>query len=468
MAPQYKPDLVSKTEFPPYALACVADRYVIVAGGGGSAKTGIKNKFEVYQLYHTGKQMTSRCVLSYDVGEHCISNMTAWTDFMPTNEAHGTGGYTTPCPTINLAVGKEESCVILKLTPKLITDKDNEQKIPVVKQEDASDGGVRKRGTQQQTSSSSAPVHQQPVAAGVAIAANDAYYTFNVSHVSSITTTFSRNNTADDSSKRRKATEDVYQKVCRVSRDHKRLVTAGTDGAIRVWQLQQQQPPSLLLTIQAHTKEVDQIDLSPDAKQITSVCKGMRECCVWDAGNGKRLHHLALDTQGVKYKFAWARYGCVEGQLNNSRLFSISNPVMGSKNPGIVAKWCGKAYTLEKRQSVDGVLSNLAVTDDGRYLATGSMDGDIVIMVAYSLQVLQRVKSAHSMFVTGVEWMADGSRSSCIVRGFSDASLLSMSCDNTVKVTHVPAVTALPVWLVAVLATAVLAITFIVASYFGL
>ena len=77
----------------------------------------------------------------------------------------------------------------------------------------------------------------------------------------------------------------------------------------------------------------------------------------------------------------------MEGQVSDLRLFTISNPVSGSKHPGMVSKWSGHQYTLEKRQKVDGVLSNLALSDDGRYLATGTMDGDIIIFVAFSLQV---------------------------------------------------------------------------------
>lgn len=83
-------------------------------------------------------------------------------------------------------------------------------------------------------------------------------------------------------------------------------------------------------------------------------------------------------------------------------------------------------------------------------------------------QVLQRLSAAHSMFVTGVEWLPGGSRTSCIVRGFSDASLLSVSCDSSLQITHVPAVTMMPVWLVVILVAIVFIATFTFASYIGL
>lgn len=81
------------------------------------------------------------------------------------------------------------------------------------------------------------------------------------------------------------------------------------------------------------------------------------------------------------------RYGIVEGDLKKTRLFTISNPVVGSKNPGIVAKWCGKTFRQERTQSLPGVLSSLALSDDGRYLATGTMGGTVYLIIAFSLQV---------------------------------------------------------------------------------
>ena len=40
-----KVEPVNRTEFPLYTISCVGDRYIILGGGGGGAKTGVKNKF---------------------------------------------------------------------------------------------------------------------------------------------------------------------------------------------------------------------------------------------------------------------------------------------------------------------------------------------------------------------------------------------------------------------------------------
>lgn len=42
---QEKCEVVATPNFPAYAISAVSGRYVIVGGGGGAARTGIKNKF---------------------------------------------------------------------------------------------------------------------------------------------------------------------------------------------------------------------------------------------------------------------------------------------------------------------------------------------------------------------------------------------------------------------------------------
>lgn len=61
--------------------------------------------------------------------------------------------------------------------------------------------------------------------------------------------------------------------------------------------------------------------------------------------------------------------------------------MIGTKNPAIVAKWCGKTYKQERTKTLVGSLSSLALSDNGQYLATGTMGGTVYILIAFSLQV---------------------------------------------------------------------------------
>lgn len=89
----------------------------------------------------------------------------------------------------------------------------------------------------------------------------------------------------------------------------------------------------------------------------------------------------------IFFKSVLSRYGIVEGNLQKTRLFTISNPVLGSQSPAIVSKWCGKTYKQERTKNLAGSLSSLALSDNGQYLATGTMGGTIYILIAFSLQV---------------------------------------------------------------------------------
>lgn len=64
---------------------------------------------------------------------------------------------------------------------------------------------------------------------------------------------------------RNKSNEETYQKCCKVSPDFKFLVTGGTDGFIRFWSLPEMKK---IKEIKAHEKEVDDVDIKPDCKQV--------------------------------------------------------------------------------------------------------------------------------------------------------------------------------------------------------
>lgn len=59
--------------------------------------------------------------------------------------------------------------------------------------------------------------------------------------------------------------EEPFQKVVRVSCNGKLMATGGADGCIRLWQFPAMKP---VREIKAHTKEVDDLDLSPDCQKV--------------------------------------------------------------------------------------------------------------------------------------------------------------------------------------------------------
>lgn len=83
------------------------------------------------------------------------------------------------------------------------------------------------------------------------------------------------------------------------------------------------------------------------------------------------------------------RFGLVEGDINNTRLFVLTNPVgkMG-KRKAFLQLWLPEDGSLKRSVPCGDTLSALAVSDDGKFAAVGTMfSGSVSVYIAFSLQV---------------------------------------------------------------------------------
>lgn len=181
-------------------------------------------------------------------------------------------------------------------------------------------------------------------------------------------------------------TVDPLQRVVRISPNGKLMATGGTDGVIRVWKFPRM---TKLMELKKHTKEVDDLDFSPDSKRVVSIAKdGLG--VIWDVGSEKEWKTLKWEPpEGSKYLFKRCRFGIVEGKVGKSCLFTIANPFgKVGKQRGYLQTWDPDTGDLTKSVSVDESLASLAVRDDGRFVAIGSMfSGSVTMYIAFSLQV---------------------------------------------------------------------------------
>ena len=99
--------------------------------------------------------------------------------------------------------------------------------------------------------------------------------------------------------------EEPFQKVIRISSNGKIMATGGADGFVRLWQFPAMKP---LQEIKAHTKEVDDIDFSPDGQKVVSVSRDAN-ALVWSVKDGKKLSCLEWTApNNAKYLFKRCRY----------------------------------------------------------------------------------------------------------------------------------------------------------------
>lgn len=83
------------------------------------------------------------------------------------------------------------------------------------------------------------------------------------------------------------------------------------------------------------------------------------------------------------------RFGIVEGEKDKSALYMLSNPTgLAKKQKSYLQKWLPSDGNLIRVTELDESLSALAVRDDGRFVALGTMfSGSVSIYIAFSLQV---------------------------------------------------------------------------------
>lgn len=360
-----------------------------MAGGGGSAKTGVANGFEIYELFHNGQHFVAEEIQRHET--QVIMNMACSMSLKSIDKRS------------LLVVGQESHSQMFIITTKV----GQPLKDQVGRRESSSDFRHRKNRERLELPGNSAGADTNRI--------KKIY--FEIKAADSIQTDFTQ--------------PEPLQRVVRISRNGKFMATGGLDGHVRIWNFPKM---TLLADIIAHQKEIDDIDFSPDDKNVLSVSKD-GTALTWSVDTGKELMKLQwTPPEGIKHLFKRCRYATIEGKTDRYRLFTISNPLGKSgKLKGFLQSWNVKTGRLENIVGVDESLSALAVRDDGRFIAVGTMfSGSVSIHIAFSLQKVLHVAGAHSMFVTGLEFIPVLAKDGPPISSETEASVVSFSVDNRI------------------------------------
>lgn len=437
MAPSKSGELLARVNFPLYSLNVITERHILVAGGGGKSRTGIPNKIEIYELVPTKTTCKAEPVTRYSTGDCAIMNSTVF--FHKGRKSFA------------LAAGADEHCRMYTMRYCLLDD---------CYEEDAADGKsdprgrrgsstttLRRRLRTESSSSSSKErgegdkpekvenglpngLAHEPAESSAKpepdTNANSVRIGFSIRQTDSFQTDFSPK-------------QEPFQKVVRFAPETEVLFTGGADGCLRAWKYPQYTP---IYKVQAHEDELDDLCISPDESKVVTVSRDGHGY-VWDAADGKKVCELIFTAPGSsseKYLFRACRFGITEGDKNNYRLFTISNPAVRKKPASrcYLTKWDMQRWVPEKIQSTGSdVLSSLAVSEDGRFLGIGHLSGAVEVYIAFSLQRLYRAEHAHNIFVTGLEFLKSCDETRRLAGNY-DASLISISVDNHIVAHHIP------------------------------
>ncbi|MCO5587133.1 hypothetical protein L7F22_041080 [Adiantum nelumboides] len=194
------------------------------------------------------------------------------------------------------------------------------------------------------------------------------------------------------------------------SADGTRFAAGGDDGHLRVFEW-----PSLRLILdqpEAH-RSIRDVDFSLDSAFLAST-GGSGPCRIWDLSTMATVASLSLDQARDLGFCRFSRDG------TNPLLFVAVKE--GEK--GSIAVWNTNNWRkVGVKKFQESPISAFAMSYDGKYLAIGSSEGDVSIVSVAKMTVHQRVKRAHMIFVTSMEFSRD-----C-------RALLSVSADSSARVT---------------------------------
>ncbi|KAL1441108.1 hypothetical protein MTO96_008850 [Rhipicephalus appendiculatus] len=435
MAPPKSGELLARVNFPLYSINVITERHILVAGGGGKSRTGIPNKIEIYELVPTKTTCKAEPVTRYPTGDCAIMNSTVF--FHKGRKSFA------------LAAGADEHCQMYTMRYCLLEDcreEDGDTRSERGKRLQSGERHCQRRGARDADSAKTEPDTN----------ANSVRIGFSIRPDTSFQTDFSTK-------------QEPFQKVVRFAPETEVLFTGGADGCLRAWKYPQYK---MIYKVQAHEDELDDLCISPDENKVVTVSRDGHGY-VWDALDGKQVCELTFVPPGnssEKYIFRACRFGIVEGDKSNYRLFTISNPVVRKKPASrcYLTKWDLRRQALEKIQPMGtDVLSSLAVSEDGRFLGIGHLSGTVEVYIAFSLQRLYRAEHAHNIFVTGLEFLKSCDETRRLAGNY-DASLISISVDNHIVAHHIPYPATMGLAGLLIVLVGVIFIVYLLMDFYGL
>ncbi|XP_030410871.1 prolactin regulatory element-binding protein isoform X2 [Gopherus evgoodei] len=407
MGPRRPPELY-RAPFPLYALQIHPRGLALAAGGGGAARTGVRNGLHFLQLEQIGGQLSASLLHSHDTETRATMSMALAGDV--------------------IAAGQDASCHILRFR---LQGPDEKSGSSTPSKAGGAQKGPRKRKAPSPSEKGESDTRSE--AGEVA-----------VETLCSVQTDFS---------------PDALQKAVRVSADHSLLATGGADGFLRVWEF-----PSMkkVLEFKAHDGEIEDIALGPENKVVTAGRDF--QCCVWQRDQLVLRLRWDENMPGVPdktYRYQACRFGTVPDQAEALRLYTVQVPHKRGRRPPpcYLTKWDGKSFLPLLTQPCGGeVISCLSVSDSGTFLGLGTVTGSVAIHVAFSLQRLYYVKEAHGIVVTDVAFLPESRRGRELLAE-NEAALLSVAVDSRCKLHLLPPRRSFPVWLLLLLCTGLVVAT---------
>eukprot|EP00850_Spirogloea_muscicola_P001932 SM000007S20892 [mRNA] locus=s7:772262:778125:- [translate_table: standard] len=217
--------------------------------------------------------------------------------------------------------------------------------------------------------------------------------------------------------------QGVGEQKCLVfSTDGSHLAAGGEDGHLRVMKW-----PSLEVVLdvpKAHSTSIKDLDFSLEGDMVASTADA-GPCKVWKLTESSPIATLEFAAGG---RFGFCRFTRVDAM-------PFLYITIVRKTGGFVAVYNVPDWKLLGAKKLhEEPISAFAASPCGKHLATGSAAGDVAIVDIKTMIIKRKVKSAHMVFITAVQFSPSG------------WSVLSVSADSSARVTQVPINKSMPEW----------------------
>ncbi|KAJ0971458.1 hypothetical protein J5N97_019417 [Dioscorea zingiberensis] len=189
------------------------------------------------------------------------------------------------------------------------------------------------------------------------------------------------------------------------------LATGGEDGHLRVFKW-----PSMEIILDqtdAHTTVKD-LDFSSDAKSLVSLGNS-GPCRVWDLTSSKVEANLPREDGEI---FGFCKFS------QNADCTQVLYITAMHGDHGKIITWNTESWKrIGSKRIIRDPISAFNVSTDGKLLAIGTVEGDILVLSSSDMRVQKMIKKAHLGIVTAVVFSQDS------------RFLISASFDSTARVT---------------------------------
>ncbi|XP_011410326.1 PREDICTED: prolactin regulatory element-binding protein-like [Amphimedon queenslandica] len=368
-------------DHPLYCIKHWKDDIFIVSGGGGKAKTGIKNKVSFHRLLTTNgnQSVSSRSYYSSD----CLCQRETGFDLLMQFSI-------SPKDASVLAASVESDCKLYSIKEKESGDSGEEKEAKVEsltytdKEKEIEESEKESKESEEENVKENEEEEGDSSKEDDEVDEDGELDLFELNETAAVT--------SDEHSK------DPSQNVVRFSFDGSHVLTGGDDGCLRIWKL-----PDLkaVVSSRAHKGEITDIAVHPSKELSVSISRdGVAK--VWEGLDDKE--EVTEFTAAKDYRFracGFSNYKDVQ------EFFTISSPIKWknrSRQYCYLTKWDTQKWKTLKSTST-GTTMLTAMTIYEQYIGIGDASGGLFVYTT-NLKAFLKILSVHSSSVTDLCFMS--------------------------------------------------------------